>query len=260
MSDPDTEATHGADRKVRVQSVARAVKILLTVAQSHHGIKAIDIGRSAGLPRQATYHLLHTLVATGMLTQSGPGRYVLGLRAGSLGEAFRRQLVPQQHLAPLVRQVALGTGETAYASGWRDGEILNLTSWRGSNPVQAAEVAEGSFGFAHARASGKVLLAFASEEVRSHYLATHSLEPKTSRTIGEISKFHDELDRVRAHGYAIDNEEFCLGLCCIAVPLDGGASPFSLTLAAPTDRFADNFQQYLEFLQRTVSEPAFGDR
>lgn len=248
------ESTSEVGEKMRVQSVARAVKILLTVAQSPNGIKAVDIGRSAGLPRQATYHLIHTLLATGMLTQTGQARYVLGLRAGALGEAFRRQLAPQQHLAPLIRQVALDTGETSYASGWRDGEVVNLTSWRGSNPVQATEVPEGSFDFGHARASGKVLLAFASEDIKRHYLATHPLTRSTPNTISNEARFLEELERIRNQGYAIDNEEFCIGLTCLSVPLDRGASPFALTIAAPTERFATNFDRYLEALRKAVSD------
>jgi IclR family acetate operon transcriptional repressor len=247
------------DQKARVQSVARAVKILLTVAQSQNGLKAVEIARAAKLPKQATYHLVHTLVSTAMLTHNSQGRYVLGLRAGTLGEAFRRQLSPPQHLIPLVRQIAAATGETAYASGWRDGEIVNLASWRGSNPVQAIEVAEGSYGYAHARASGKLLLAFASEETRAHFLATHTLDARTSKTITSLSKLHEEFERIRAQGYAIDDEEFSLGLCCVCVPLDAGASPFSLTLSAPIERFAEHFDQNLALLRKIAADLSFRD-
>jgi DNA-binding IclR family transcriptional regulator len=99
------------------------MRILFSVAQSKDGLKAAEVVAATGLPRQACYHLLHTLVATGILTRSGPGKYVLGLRVGTLIEGFKRQLAPPEHLAPVVRRIAEETGETAYASGWWAGEI-----------------------------------------------------------------------------------------------------------------------------------------
>lgn len=165
----------------RVQSVDRAMRILFAVAQSKDGLKAAEVVASTGLPRQACYHLLHTLVATGILTRSGPGKYVLGLRVGMLIEGFKRQLAPPEHLAPVVRKIAEETGETAYASGWWDGEIVTLVTARGTSSVQAIEVSHGTYFDAHARASGKLLLAYSSEQVRTDYLSSHRLSPRLAR-------------------------------------------------------------------------------
>ncbi len=250
----DTLAAKGKSKEPRVQSVARAVKILMAVAQSENGLKTIDISRTANLPKQATYHLVHTLVTTGMLTHNEHGRYVLGLRVGTLAEAFKRHLSPPQHLTPIVRKIAAETGETAYATGWWGGEIVLLTTWRGSNPVQASEITHGSYTDAHARASGKVLLAYADEETRSHYLSEHPLTARTSHTITKLPQLYEEFEWIREHGYALDREEYSLGLRCVAVPLDGGISPFALTLSAPTERFKQHFDEYLKTVRRIASD------
>ncbi|MGE5146402.1 MAG: helix-turn-helix domain-containing protein, partial [Candidatus Eiseniibacteriota bacterium] len=126
-------------REPRVQSVAKAASILFAVAHSSKGLKALEIAAQLGLPRQATYHLLHTLVTLGMLTKVADNRYLLGLRVGALVEAFSRHLAPPERLLPYVRQVAYETGETAYAVGWWDGEITSLAVVRGRNAIQAAE-------------------------------------------------------------------------------------------------------------------------
>ena len=95
-----------ADAAPRVQSVDRAMRILFAVAQSKDGLKAADVVAATGLPRQACYHILHTLVTTGILTRSSAGKYVLGLRASTLVEGFRRHLAPPEYLAPVVRRIA----------------------------------------------------------------------------------------------------------------------------------------------------------
>jgi DNA-binding IclR family transcriptional regulator len=238
----------------RVQSVDRAMRILFAVAQSKDGLKAADVVALTGLPRQACYHLLHTLVATGILTRSGPGKYVLGLRVGSLIEGFKRHLAPPEHLAPVVRRIADETGETAYASGWWDGEIVTLVTARGTNSVQAAEVSHGNYSDAHARASGKLLLAYSDEQLRTDYLSSHRLNARTRKTVTTLPKLYEEFERIRVAGYATDLEEFSTGLCCLAVGLGNGTQPFALTMSAPTERFEQMFDSYLATMKRIAGE------
>ena len=247
----------------RVQSAARAVEILVAVSQSENGLTTREISERLQIGRQAVYHLLHTLVGTGVLTRDDRNRYLLGLRVGTLTEGFSRQLAPSEHLAPMVRALAQETGETAYAAGWWSGEIMTLAVARGTNPVQAAEVPQGYVGDAHTRASGKLLLAFASPSAREAYLDAHPLRQTAPRALTSRQSLEAELDHIRAQGHAVDDEEFAPGLCCIAVPFDAGHSPFVLALSAPRERFAQEHERYLAIMQRmaethgaTAQEPA----
>jgi DNA-binding IclR family transcriptional regulator len=214
----------------------------------------MEITGALGLGRQATYHLLHTLVACGMLTRNRQNLYVLGLRTASLADAFERQMALPEHLAPLVRRVAAETGETAYAAGWRGGEIVTLVSVPGSNPIQAMTVPQGYSGHAHARATGKLLLAHAADDVRERYLAGHDLEPRTPHTLTSRDALDTELARVRTDGFAMDREEFAPGLCCLAVPIGRTAAGFALGLSAPIDRFEARFRDYLRIMLDLVEQ------
>jgi IclR family transcriptional regulator, acetate operon repressor len=246
---PEAEQT-----RPRVQSAARAVGILMAVAQSENGLTTREISEQLEIGRQATYHLLHTLVGAGMLVRGERGRYVLGLRVGTLAEGFARQLAPSEHLAPIVRELAQETGETSYASGWWANEITVLTVARGSNPVTAAEVSQGHMGQAHARASGKLLLAFATAAARSDYLDTHEMTPNTEKTITDRGELEAHLEQIRAQGYSEDLEEFATGLCCLAVPLDEGLSPFALSISTPSERYRQNRDEYLAALVSAASQ------
>jgi IclR family transcriptional regulator, acetate operon repressor len=246
--------TNGTDEAVRprVQSAARAVNIMLAVAQSDSGLTTREISEQVGIGRQAVYHLLHTLVATGMLTRTEGNRYVLGLRVATLASGFSRQLAPSEHLGPLVRTLAQRTGETAYAAGWWSGEIATLTIARGTNAVQAAEVPQGYVGNAHARASGKLLLAFATPDVRREYLDSHALEPSGPNTIVDRAGLERELDHIREQGYSVDDEEFARGLACFAVPLDAGRSPFVVAVSGPHERVLRERERYLGIMREVV--------
>jgi DNA-binding IclR family transcriptional regulator len=51
----------------------------------------------------------------------------------------------------------------------------------------------------------------------------------------------------------VEREEFFLGLSCMAVPVDGGMSPFAIGIAAPTDRINGNLETYLDALRNGVA-------
>jgi DNA-binding IclR family transcriptional regulator len=240
----------------RVQSAARTVGILLAIAQTDNGLTTKEISEQVQIGRQATYHLLHTLTAMGMVTRDEHNRYLLGMRVGALAEGFARQLAPAERLAPIVRAIARETGEMSYASGWWNGEIMTLSLARGTNPVQAAEVPQGYVGNAHARASGKLLLALATDNVRGTYLDRHPLKRLTPNTITNRRALEQEFETIRERGYALDREEFALGLTCIAVPFDRGSSPFVLAVAGPTERAIEHLDEYVESLRRAATASA----
>jgi IclR family acetate operon transcriptional repressor len=119
-----------------LQSSVRTVSILLAIADSPNGLRAKEITEKLRLSRhQVTYHLIHTMQGTGIIRKNESNRYVLGLAAVSIAEGFSRQLAPPEHLARRVRSIVATTGETAYASGWVDGEIVTVATARGESPI-----------------------------------------------------------------------------------------------------------------------------
>lgn len=249
----EAEGTGSKETRPRVQSVARAIGILVEVAQSEDGLTTLEISERVGIGRQATYHLLHTLVENGMLSRAEGRRYVLGLRVATLAAGFAGQLAPGEHLAPLVREAARVTGETAYATGWWSNEITVLTVARGTSAIRAAEVAQGHVGNANARASARLLLAYASPATRRAYLEAHELVALTPKTKTTLAELEEDFDRIRDRGYAEDQEEFAAGLCCLAVPIDSPATPFVLSISAPIDRYLEQRDSYLETLLRIAA-------
>src|SRR5262249_52902579 len=100
----------------------------------------------------------------------------------------------------------------------------------------------GMFGAAHARASGKLLLAYESPEERAAYLQSHPLQPITARTIVETDPFIAELEKIAGCGYSIDNGEFAEGVACISAPVFDAAREViaAVTISAPDARFHEN--------------------
>ena len=240
------------ERKPRIQSAMRTVSILLAVGDSAEGLKAKEIMKRVGLSRQVTYHLIHTMLGTGIIRKNESNRYVLGLAAVSIAEGFHRQLAPPEHLARKVRSIVAATAETAHAGGWVDGEIVALATAAGHAPVAAAKLPQGYSRYAHARAAGKLLLALVDPPVKEAYLAKHPLERRTNNTIVDRERLEREFEEIRTRGYAVDNEEFYEGLQCLAAPVEGLGGRFVLGISAPKERFEKKFDKYLAALRNAA--------
>jgi IclR family acetate operon transcriptional repressor len=217
----------------RIQSVERASRLLRLLARHEHGCTLTEAARALGLAVPTAHHLLATLAAEGLAAKDADRRYRLGPRIAVLAEGFERQAVPGFLLAPL-RRLSARTGETAYLARWANREIRALACIAGGNPVHVAEVGSGPYRHAHARATGKLLLAHASPGDRAAYLAAHPLEPVTARTITDPAGLDAELARIRDRGYAEDLEEYRDGVACVSAPLlADGVLVAAYTVSAP---------------------------
>jgi IclR family acetate operon transcriptional repressor len=239
--------------KPRIQSAVRTIDVLQLVARANsNGISARDLSAELKLPRQVIYHLIHTLLSVNMLRQVAGKNYVLGLATANLAHGYRRQTSASDHLAAYAERAAAETGETAYVVGWVDNEIVVLATARSQAVIHAAEPLPGTTGNAHARASGKLLLAMSTQEEAKAYLARAPLAARTKNTLVDGDAIAGELDRIRQTWIAVEREEYALGLSCMAVPIGRPPALLALGISAPTDRFEANADAYAEKLQEVT--------
>ena len=69
-----------------------------------------------------------------------------------------------------------------------------------------------------------------------------------------VEDLEREFEIIRLQGYATDIEEYQLGVCCVAAPLDGGRSPFAISLSAPRERFLERFDAYRDAVLEAARE------
>lgn len=241
-------------KKPRVQSAARAFQLLQLVARADaNGVSATEISETLGMPRQVVYHLAHTLVDMNMLRKVGRGSYLLGIGVSVIADGFRRQIGTGDIVATYAERAAEATGETAYVVGWVEDEIVVLGTARGKGIIQAAEVPRGTAGDAHARASGKLLLAMASDDEVKRYLANHVLRKRTPNTITGKRALAIELAAIRETWFGTEQEEYEAGLSCLAVPIGPVPSRMVLGISAPAERMARNLPSYLDILRQVAA-------
>lgn len=239
-----------ADGATRVHSVYRAARLLhLIASMPEHERTVKQFAARMGTSLPSMYHLVNTLVDARLLTRDQRRLYHLGLGIGTLANAYYQQSQPPLELLDPLGAIIQATGETAYLGGLVRGELEVLAERAGTRAVRVTDLKPGYRGAAHARASGKVLLAFADGGERNRYLSAHPLQALTPRTITDVTQFLAQLDEIRARGYATEVEEFTEGVACCAVPiLDDGILAGAYTLAAPVERYRTSKDEYVAVL------------
>jgi IclR family transcriptional regulator, acetate operon repressor len=225
----------------QIQSVSRAAKLLLWVASQAEGSTAKEAANAAGLALPTAYHLLGTLVAEGLLAKDARRRYELGPAAGVVAAAYQRQAAIPAHLLEPLHYLAEISGETAYVAAWRGREIHMLGNMESRSALRVGWTQVGAYKHPHARAVGKVLLAFAPRALSEWYLSHFPPKPITDHTIWRLESLLVELDRVRDQGFARDEQEFIEGVSCVAAPvLRDGILLAAYGLSVPSERFKRN--------------------
>jgi DNA-binding IclR family transcriptional regulator len=250
----------GADARdpaasVRVQSVDRAVDLLLAVAAAApREATAPALARACGLNRATAWRLLKTLQARGLVAlDAATGRYAIGLTTLELGNAAGPDaLVAVAH--PVLERTCDRTGETAslavpgmgglaYVDEVTPPAVLSASWLSRSVPV-------------HATSTGKALLAFLpAEQVRQ--VLTSGLTRFTDTTITEPDALVAELAMTRSRGYGVCAGELEASLYGVSAPvLDRNRRPLAvLSIWGPRDRVpAERFDELGAVAVRAAAE------
>jgi DNA-binding IclR family transcriptional regulator len=242
-------------RETSLGSIQRAFLALSKIAECPSPMTPKELAQEIDTPLPTTYHLLKTLVDLGALVKLEREGYRLGPAIGALSDSYLEQGEPLRILEPAVRDLAKITGETTYMTAWRSGKIEVVVTVSSSRPVRVAPLGHGSQSYAHARASGKVMLAFARPSLREEYLYNNPLEKITPATIDNSEILEGELKEIVKRGYATDLEEYAPDVSCLSVPvLASGHLIAALTVSAPTIRFNTEFDTLLSQIWATKGQ------
>jgi DNA-binding IclR family transcriptional regulator len=92
---------------------------------------------------------------------------------------------------------------------------------------------------AHATGVGKVLLAGLPESSLDALFRSVRMERFTAQTVADLPSLRKRLARIRRLGYGTDEEEYTIGVRCVAVPIrdQHGVIVAAMSVSAPAVRF-----------------------
>jgi len=219
-----------------IRSVDRAVAILDLLAREGWSAGA-EVARELGVHRSTALRLLATLDRHGLVERDArTSKYRLGRRLVQLASSVRGEVDLRQVARPVCEALARALGETVTLDVLDGDEIVPVEQASGSTSVVSVNWL-GTRSPVHCTASGKVILAFARDDVRARLLQ-QPLERRTARTIVDRTELEAQLAQVREAGFARTFEELEVGLNAIAAPVrnSGGEVIAAVDVSGPAHR------------------------
>jgi len=211
--------------------VVKALRLLADLAGSSEPVALAELSRRLKLPKPTTYRLARALEHVGFV-QKDPvtRRYLVGsgfekialdaLKHGA-GNGVRRLVMSElaERIGARVNLAVLKSGNLLFVE-WVESTAPLRVDIRGDLPMPV-----------HCSASGKLLLAFGSPELRARLLRAAPFPAYTPNTITTARGLERELARIRAQAYSEDDQELIPGVNCISVPVHNRAGDVVAGLA-----------------------------
>lgn len=226
--------------KYRIESVSHAAEVLCAFLRPPHRFGVTELTNGVGLTKNHTFRILQTLMLSGFVVQDPATKsYRLGPRLVDLASVavHGSNLVPTA--APVLDALAHQTKETVNLITRLDARSAMCVDKRDSAWALRITASVGARFALHAGASPKLLLAFSPQaEIDAYLRECHPLAAFTDNTITDPGILLAELERIRARGYAVSDEELDRGICSIAAPIRDrtGGVIAGVSVAAPTIR------------------------
>jgi IclR family KDG regulon transcriptional repressor len=219
-----------------VRAVERALHILRCFDEDHSERGISEIAQVVGLHKATAHRIVTTLVNYGYLERAADGqKYRLGLELANLGFKVIRRMDLRREALPYMKQLVEEWDETCDLSVFDQGGVFYIEVLR-SNHALTITAAVGQRLPAHCTASGKLFLAYLPPAELDAILS-QPLTSYTEKTIASPDDLRKQMEIIRGRGYAVDSEEFEVGICAVAAPICnrngtviaaiGGPSPIS---------------------------------
>lgn len=238
------------DSAAENSSTLKALSVLEALVRARGPVTLTELMQATGLPKPSLHRTLALFEDAGYVQREPAGRaYAVGPRLATLGlEILGNESVAALRRA-ILRQLVADVGETCNLSMLRRGEVVYVDRVEAEWALRLHLPVGGTVP-PHCSASGKLLLAALPVAEREALVAELPLPRFTEHTITDRGLLAKELDRIVAAGYAVDDEEYVLGVACVAVPirLAGGEVIAAVAVHAATARLP--LQRAIELVPR----------
>jgi len=222
-----------------VQAVSNAIDILELLGDKDNELSITDIVSDLGLTRSNVNKLLSTLEMLGYVEHNRyTGNFRLGVKTFQISQAYINKLNIIEISIQVLQQLKNDTNESAYISVLRDGNVVYLNVIETDLAVRVLPRI-GNVGPAYATATGKAQLAY-YDSLELEKLYSTEFRKITPNSIGSFEDLKEELAEIKRVGYAIDNEEYELGVRCVGAPIKDfmGNVIAGISVSAPSERMA----------------------
>jgi IclR family KDG regulon transcriptional repressor len=235
-----------------MKSIQRAFEIV-HVLWELRGAGPSEIATQLDLSKSTAHVYLRSLQSTGYVVNHD-GEYRLSCRFLTMGSRLKYRSRIFQVSKSEMRNLARETGELVTLLIEEAGKSVILHQEAGEQSLELG-MHPGMTIPLHSHASGKLFLAYMTQDRIDEIIEGHELEQMTEYTITDRESLLAELDQIRENGYAFDWDQQVKGMGLIALPIIVDEELKAvLAVACPSGRIKDDSyrEELLQKLQGTV--------
>jgi IclR family transcriptional regulator, acetate operon repressor len=264
----DDRDDRGDDRGDRSSAVQRAFALLEMIVAENRPMSLAQMADTLDLPKPTVHRLAARLEAEGMLAREPSGKqFTIGPRLNALAVGTLTASARRAPRHAVLESVAAETGETCNL-GMLDGNAVVYLDRVETHWPLRLQLSVGSHVPLHCTAMGKLFLAHMPKRTRERFYAAGPLRRYTDHTITDPAAMEQALEKIRADGFTVNDQEYMVGLVGLAVPVPDAARKTRFTAAlaihAPEPRLdasamvkhLPTLQDAAERLSRLFAEPA----
>jgi DNA-binding IclR family transcriptional regulator len=233
-------------------AVERALAMLEAVAQESDGLSNAEISRKLQIPKSSASYILRTLEKQAYLKRDAEtGKYRVGLKILSLSRGALSGIDVREVALPIMRHLMEKTNLTCHLAILDGPEAVYIEKVEPQGFIRM-DTWVGRRMRVHATSVGKALVAHIPQARLEKILSDRGMEKRTPKTITTVPRLLKDLEKVRAQGYAMDDEENNLGARCLGAPVfnQSGAIEASIGLSGTTNQVnAQTMPRILEALK-----------
>ncbi|QOY34617.1 IclR family transcriptional regulator [Anaerobacillus isosaccharinicus] len=237
-----------------INSITNAVKVINCFSIEQPEVGVSDLSIKLEMNKSTVHHIVKALHNEGVLVRTPSRKYRLGSRLLGWGNLVTEQYKSFFNATPYIDNLVKLTNEVVHLAVRENNEVSYLAKIEPKTPVRI-KTTIGDRNPLYCTALGKVLLA-SNIDKDLGMINDLILIPLTSQTITNHERLIDELRKINEQGYAIDDEEFEIGLFCIAVPIKDfmGNVVCAISISGPEYRIKENKDHLIKKLLLTASK------
>lgn len=250
-----------------VPAVARAISVLDVIAENGESLGSNEIARRLGLPKSSTANICLELESAGMLVRRDQG-YALGRKLVELGGHYLSTVDALREYYDMCASLPILSRESSRIAILDGTDVIYLGKYEGRQQIRLTANIGDRFP-AICTATGKALLALlpAGEAEERFEEKPSAFVKLTKNSISTVKDLSQDLEQIRARGYATDDEEATLGVICFAksiIGFRGDTSAVAVSATLIKQRLTSEFKQAiladLSALTKGLSNPLTSQR
>jgi DNA-binding IclR family transcriptional regulator len=233
-------------------STKKTIEILDLISKNPEGLTLNEIAEQLDLPKSSVFDILTTLKMMEIIRFANEGlkNYVIGIKLFIIGNSYIESDDLINSSRKLVKDLGDKLGRTIFIGQESHAKVLYLYKYEPENAIITTSNIGSTINMYNS-ALGKSILAYRNDQ--DSLIEKLKFKKYTKNTITNPDDLKEELKKVKAAGYSVDNREVEEHLSCVGAPIFNHKGDVIAAISA-SGLYTENID--IEYISRNIRETA----